>query len=150
MIHTDPGATCRYLGTDHECGHVDFWPNKGSDWQPGCAWKDGEYFSCSHERALKYFKASIIAVKKCSFIAQNVDNDRKVAFMGIHSYLTKPRGGFKVYTHSEYHWCQGAPMVKAIHVNNAQLIKNIASSSSLMDLSLVLGSMAILRMIACF
>ncbi|KAJ8710418.1 hypothetical protein PYW07_009784 [Mythimna separata] len=49
VIHTDAGV----YGLDQKIGHVDFWPNSGSE-QPGCLLQ-----TCSHSRAWEYFAESM-------------------------------------------------------------------------------------------
>ncbi|KAI4457184.1 lipase [Holotrichia oblita] len=97
VIHTDGGN----FGNIEAVGHVDFYPNGGTFRQPGCSRtflaKTGklyDLFSCSHNRAHKFFVNSIISpydfpAVKC-LIARNqtkVCNESDTAYMGIAAYF---------------------------------------------------------------
>ncbi|XP_070500867.1 pancreatic triacylglycerol lipase-like [Chironomus tepperi] len=57
VIHTCAGM----LGHDENLGHVDFYPNGGTQVQPGCDFILDDYFgACSHDKSFKYFVATII------------------------------------------------------------------------------------------
>ncbi|XP_077987388.1 pancreatic lipase-related protein 2-like [Glandiceps talaboti] len=63
VIHTDANEGLTGLGIHMECGHVDFYPNEGTD-QPGCTGPTG---SCSHSRAHHFYSESINS--ECKFTA---------------------------------------------------------------------------------
>lgn len=100
VIHTNGGK----YGTVESRGHVDFYPNDGSD-QAGC---DLETFDdiCSHSRAWYYYQESVVndgtflAIKCNSFndFTRNNCQKSEIAVMGL-SNDTTSKGKFFLVTH---------------------------------------------------
>jgi hypothetical protein len=86
VIHTDSNSILQLgLGMSQSIGHIDFYPNGGSD-QPGCSDRltsfitDGliegtrNFVACGHQRAPDYFVESINGNNKCQFISYSCKN----------------------------------------------------------------------------
>ncbi|XP_047035736.1 phospholipase A1-like [Helicoverpa zea] len=120
VIHTDAGV----YGLDEEIGHVDFYPNSGSE-QPNCLFQ-----TCSHSRAWLLYAESVLnrdafLAAKCTdyedFRKGQCDyNDTRV--MG---YFCPPdsRGKYYLQTADEIPYGRGSEGLK--YVNNAGIVRNI-------------------------
>uniref|UniRef100_A0A2A4J5Z0 Lipase domain-containing protein n=1 Tax=Heliothis virescens TaxID=7102 RepID=A0A2A4J5Z0_HELVI len=120
IIHTDAGV----YGLDEQIGHVDFYPNSGSE-QPNCLFQ-----TCSHSRAWLLYAESVLSRDaflgvKCAtyedFRKGQCDyNDTRI--MG---YFCPPdsSGKFYLQTADEIPYGRGSEGLK--YVNNAGIVRNI-------------------------
>ncbi|CAG9861221.1 unnamed protein product [Phyllotreta striolata] len=103
VIHTCSGI----LGYNRDLGHVDYWPNGGSD-QPGCGGLLDIGGACSHSRSYKYFAESVMSD---GFLSHKCDNyedyengkcDKEpTSPMGEYSPDYRATGRYFLQTHSE-------------------------------------------------
>lgn len=101
VIHTNGGDNnFGYIGAEQPCGHLDFYPNGGSD-QPGCDLSDTllpinldpnlviEYGSdvlfCSHSRSHELFTESLVSV--CQTTSYECDSYDQFAQVCVHFYF---------------------------------------------------------------
>ncbi|KAL1491517.1 hypothetical protein ABEB36_012103 [Hypothenemus hampei] len=73
VVHTD----IQIYGYTLPCGHVDFYPNGGTD-QPGCTSLEAEDVNCNHRRAALFFAESIGTRTYASEMEIHEDNDYNV------------------------------------------------------------------------
>lgn len=122
IIHTDASAFIRGgLGLNERIGHVDYFPNGGTD-QPGCDQNFGQYISaesgsffrgvrkflgCNHIRSHEYFAESINP--KCPFATISC-NSYEVSFM----------------TSFEMYFSFGLRILNQGNVSNVKVMVNIA------------------------
>lgn len=117
VIHSSAGFNLfnGEVGLASSAGHVDFWPNGGSN-HPGCnAFLN---YSCSHDRAVEFFLASFTARSQCRFHAfqcsswdefKNGNCRKSDTEMGY--YLTKTaRGNYYLKTTDKYPFCNVQPL----------------------------------------
>lgn len=106
VIHTNGG----YLGVQRKIGHMDFYPNGGSE-QAGC----DSNIKCSHERAPVYFDRTVVDINKNKYKACNYEVDDKKeprpcndatnpsdVTMGYHIKYSDRPGKFYLKTEKEY------------------------------------------------
>ncbi|KAK3929444.1 Lipase member I [Frankliniella fusca] len=99
VIHT----CANVFGFHDPLGHVDFYPNGGNCFQPGCAVKDMTTGKCSHNRAYYLFRESILrddtmlalpaAGDAADDLCEDVDTSGDFVPMGLHT----PRSARGVY-----------------------------------------------------
>ncbi|XP_077862180.1 inactive pancreatic lipase-related protein 1-like [Saccoglossus kowalevskii] len=114
VIHTAAGNSITNIGIGIKgvSGHVDFYPNGGSE-QPGCPLPiAGDV--CDHKRATEYFVESI---NQCPFTSYPCElgqwdgcdtcGDIGCSYMGFHAEESDARGVFYLETESQSPYCQG-------------------------------------------
>ncbi|XP_077522192.1 phospholipase A1-like isoform X1 [Amblyomma americanum] len=117
IIHTNGGKLSESkLGLNESIGHVDFYPNGGSD-QPKCT--DPLNLVCSHKRAQALFTESVMSAN-CSFTShyckegwegyrdcKNLTNSSYIGEMGIDSIKKLGRGDQYLETNDQAPYCKG-------------------------------------------
>ncbi|XP_063897576.1 pancreatic triacylglycerol lipase [Helicoverpa armigera] len=125
VIHSDAGV----FGVSENVGHVDFYPNGGSQ-QPNCSPTD---FSCSHSRAWLMFAESVVRPRafvgvKCdswNAFREGLCDYQDFSVMG-YGARTGARGAYYLQTSDEEPYGRGDEGMRFI--NNDGLVKNLANA----------------------
>ncbi|XP_071052021.1 endothelial lipase-like isoform X2 [Onthophagus taurus] len=117
IIHTDGGN----FGILYPIGHVDFYPNGGTYFQPGCWHRDlakkhklMNAIACSHQKAYHYFSESVKSPEnfpaiKCTWGSTHRDcNEEIIAYMGFNANPNYSSGSYYLRTNKDIPYGRGA------------------------------------------